>query len=55
MTVKELKEILEKYHDDTVVLRQTGILETQYTGVVTVEYYDERAGWGYIPDSIIIR
>lgn len=54
MTVKELKELLEKFPDDARVYREGGEYNGDYRGIYNVDYKQE-AGLDRPHNSVLIR
>ena len=54
MTVKELKELLDKLPDDAIVYRGGGEYNGDYRGVSKVDYRRD-AGWDQPRNSVLIR
>ena len=54
MTVKELKELLDKLPDDATVYREGDEYNGDYRGVYKVDYRRD-AGWDQPHNSVLIR
>lgn len=54
MTVKELKDFLDKFPDDAIVYREGGEYNGDYRSVYEVEYKRD-ADWVHPNNSVLIR